>query len=1412
MRVGIEKKHERLHNLLKAVSAEYTDNMALADSNKSYTYGELYQHASAAAYKLYRQGVRPGNRVVYFARKEAASIIVFWGILLAGGIPVILDYEDGPAENETKIRQVAADVIISDYTDVLPSLNDLASPVMHEVAHPAICYMLLTSGSTGVPKAVQVSHQNVLHYTYAVYERLGCPRNVVAAHVSTFAADLGLTGLLVALVSGGVLRICTKEEATDPRLFADIVNREKVSLLKITPSHLGSLLFDMQHLLTHRVENIVCGGEKMPWELVKRVFRSGVCSNLYNHYGPTETTVGALMYKTDPFINGNTASVPIGMPLGETICFTENDTGELYIGGPGVSHGYFNNKQEQEKRFVTRDINGKTVCFYRTGDICKKLHDGNFEFLYRTDRQVKARGYRVEPGEIELVLTSHPGIENANVVLSEHEAHGGLEAYIKCINGQSLGEKQLRSWLAERLPSYKIPSTFHFYTAIPYNANGKIDINALKNQFRKSRSAGNGQAAEPGHDNWEQAVSDSWASLLKGATIDAADNFFETGGDSLLAIQLIGRLQRYGYNIHIRDLNNNPVFSDFVSLQPARSINGGEAVVKQKQAMLTCSQLNFFRQNEFDHNRYCQSILLETTGKINPGEMALAFSYVLQNHAQLTTFFNTDATTGGDNWLNTGIGVSVIDINKPTIIQIQAVADKLLRTISIEQAKLAAAHVFIDPQGRYYLYLVFHHLVIDVISWNIIIEELLDYYAQLLRNQSPAIIPENTINNFYGQLRHNRAILPPPVKLPARPLHRLPQPGNQEVNPKTVVKVRSLTLPDSMSAVLHRHIADKRFSALSGFLLSALSAALMKELNLLRITIDIEFHGRPQHSELPDLSRSVSWWATTLPVDIEYDRCGPYHCADLLDAKTAEANTINIHAGAYAATQHKADVRFNYLGNFPATYENAFLQLEPSSFNAGPTRSWPAQQEYLLYFTSRFIGSSCIIDIQYHTGWFPETTISRLVRAIFSLLKKYLDDNGRNALASLAMQNLESNMPSVGQPMYRLNNTKDISSAAQKVILLTGATGFLGIYLLKELLNDERVIVYCIVRAATREDAEKRLADTFMHYFGNMPDDFYVRVRILKGNLLLKDFGLGAAFEQIAAEATTILHAAADTNLMKDYWQLTDANIAATANIIRFANTGNSKELHYVSTLAVSGYSTTGSRMRFAEDNFESGQSFVSDYEKTKFEAERIVREYFSNGGKGKIYRTGHIAADSVRGKFQQNIDKNRIFQVIKGILLLGKVPSVYEEEIAFSYVDVVAQAMVGFCTGNFESPLPCLHIENPVALPITRIIDMLKKAGYEMTKVDMDAFRKSVAGFEGTAAEKNTVDIAHIWIQRYIDFPRNINYVHSKSVDTLARFGLYFPQTNLAWFKAMLMEGINTGYLPSNCNLSKETSLQEDL
>jgi amino acid adenylation domain-containing protein len=543
--------------------------------DRALTYAEVNRESNRIAHVLRQNRVGAGVSVALCMERSADMIIALLGVLKAGGYYVPLVPDNPKARLAHQLAETGAPVVLTHaaHADRLPEfagkvicldrdrqLFDLApdSNPDVQVAPDSLAYVIYTSGSTGVPKGVGVRHFNLVNYSHFICQRLTAgshPAGLHFATVSTISADLGNTCIFPSLISGGCLHVIDYETAVSPELFSEYVARHPIDVLKITPSHLSSLLNGVPDSSVLPEKYLILGGEATSWDLAERIGRAKKCA-LLNHYGPTEATVGCCTFRADNEVNcWDAATLPIGKPIANAEIYILDGhmepvpigvAGELYVGGSGVARGYLNQPNQTSERFLQNPFsNDPDARLYRTGDLARFLPDGNVEFLGRIDAQVKIRGFRVEPAEIESVLRKHPHVAAVAVVAYEGDsAEKQLAAYV--VSRNQIREHDLRSFVLQQLPDYMVPSAFISIESIPLTANGKIDTRALPNPQEHSLPREN--VAPRNAD--EEKLALIWQEVLKRDVIGVTDNFFELGGHSLLATQIISRI-RNGFRVQM---------------------------------------------------------------------------------------------------------------------------------------------------------------------------------------------------------------------------------------------------------------------------------------------------------------------------------------------------------------------------------------------------------------------------------------------------------------------------------------------------------------------------------------------------------------------------------------------------------------------------------------------------------------------------------------------------------------------------------------------------------------------------------------------------------------------------------------------------------------------------------------------
>ncbi|MBU6387427.1 MAG: amino acid adenylation domain-containing protein, partial [Planctomycetes bacterium] len=553
-------KHLCVHELFELQVDRNPDSVALVFEDQQLTYSELNARANRLARFLQSQGVNPQSPVGLCLDRSLDLVVSILAILKAGAVYVPLD-PDYPAkrlERMIRLSHLTHLVTHSSLADALPVMHGgvvLIDQVEFENDHldsnslgiiqlqlnPA--YVIFTSGSSGDPNGVIISHQSLLNLLLDVANRVGFSAADSLLSVTTPCFDISLLELLLPLVSGGIVDVASRECSSNPHATIARLKSRTPTYLFSTPSRL-ELLFNAGWKGNLSIQ-ILTGGERLSSEVASKLINGCRCA--WNLYGPTETTI------LSTSIQSNT-SVPshcIGRPISNTQVYVLDSggelvpigvPGELYIGGDGLAHGYLNRPDLTAQRFVpnpfSKDPDSK---LYRTGDLCRWRSDGNLEYLGRMDHQVKLRGFRIELGEIESILSEQPQISQSVVVLREDRpGDKKLVAYYTSKAHDHPSVASLREHLGSKLPEYMIPAAFVKLDALPLTPSGKCDRRSLP--APQQQDIGLHDNYTPPRNSIEVQLTQIWSEALGIDRIGIHDNFFALGGHSLLAVRLFARI------------------------------------------------------------------------------------------------------------------------------------------------------------------------------------------------------------------------------------------------------------------------------------------------------------------------------------------------------------------------------------------------------------------------------------------------------------------------------------------------------------------------------------------------------------------------------------------------------------------------------------------------------------------------------------------------------------------------------------------------------------------------------------------------------------------------------------------------------------------------------------------------------
>ncbi|MFI7356359.1 amino acid adenylation domain-containing protein [Streptomyces avidinii] len=583
-----------VHRAFEEQAAAHPDRPAVLCAGRGTTYAELDARAELFAGRLRTLGVRPGEAVAVLMDRSADLVAACLGILKAGAAYLPLDARAPGARTEAVIAASGAAVLVTDVPEgePLPAgprhvLRPDAVPAdgaaeAATAGHPdALAYLMYTSGSTGAPKGVAVSHREVVALATDRRWRGGAHERVLFR--SPHAFDASTYELWVPLLNGGLVVVAPPGDL-DVDGLARLMTEEKVTGTFLTAT-LFNVLADRCLPALADLHEVMTGGEAASPSMVRRVREACPRTTVTNAYGPTETTTFAATFAVGPGQDAPDGQVPIGRPLDGTQLHVLDDRlglaapgviGELYIAGAGLAQGYLGRAALTAERFVACPYGPPGARMYRTGDLARWNTDGQIEYLGRADRQVKIRGLRIEPGEIEHALAGHPAVGQAAVTVVDTAAGRALAGYAVPAEGAPAPTPQeLREHLRARLPDYMVPTTLTLLDAFPVTANGKTDLAALP--APDPAAAGAAAARQEPRTDDERALCAIWERVLGVGPIGVHDSFFDLGGHSLLATQLLAEVRaRFAAAIGIRQFFTGPTVAELAAALPAAAAAGAE--------------------------------------------------------------------------------------------------------------------------------------------------------------------------------------------------------------------------------------------------------------------------------------------------------------------------------------------------------------------------------------------------------------------------------------------------------------------------------------------------------------------------------------------------------------------------------------------------------------------------------------------------------------------------------------------------------------------------------------------------------------------------------------------------------------------------------------------------------------------
>ncbi|MDQ4023980.1 MAG: amino acid adenylation domain-containing protein, partial [Actinomycetota bacterium] len=966
-------------------------------------------------------GLGPEDLVGVVLERGIDLIVAVVGVLKAGAAYVPVDPTYPPARIELTFRAagVAAVVTTAGLEELGPGgvacvridadaagIAARPSTDPERLARPDNpAYVIYTSGSTGTPKGVVVAHRGFANMVAAVRRDFDVKAGDRVLLFASIAFDASLFDVANALAGGATL--CLGSRSTllpGPDLFR-FMRDERITVASLQPSALAALPSnDLPDLRVLMIAGEACPGDlAQQWARQRRVF---------NGYGPTEATIGCTWYEIPYQPAATLQSPPIGRPIANAQVYVlDRDLepvpvgvpGEIFVAGAGLARGYLRRPGVTAERFLPNPFSGTPGArMYRTVDVGRFRRDGNLEFLGRADRQVKVRGFRIELGEIETALAAHPSVREAVVdARGETPSDKRLAAYY--VPGDPPPSvTQLRAHLGTTLPDYMVPSAFVALDALPLLPNGKVDRAALPSP--EAARPDLGTKFEPPRTDTERKLVEIWKSVLRLDKVGIFDNFFELGGDSILIIQIIARAAEEGIHLTAKHMFQAQTIYDLSLLGEGMSSFTPEQGIVTGPVPLTPIQHWFFEQDPPEPHHFNQAIVVEVDPGLDAGVLREAIALVLTQHDALRSRFTRD----GDTWRqyipapSGEVAFETVDLSgvsgddeERTFLEAAERAQRsfelargpLLRAVLFERA---APHV---PQ----LLLVAHHLVIDAVSWPIVVEDLHDVCRRLQRTGTAKLPPKSTSFKWWAQRMEEYARTPLLAReldywLNAVPARVEPLPVARDDGPNDVgsaVTVNARASVDATSALL-LSVPAAFGTQIMDALVAALTLSLQEWKGSEGLLVNLEGHGRDEVFEGANLFATVAWFTTIYPFYGVLDPADGVR-ANLERTRSALAAIPNkgfgygplrymTAEGRRLADLPAAEVSFNYFGRMDSAY-GARDTFTPTFGPTGPTTSPSMKRAHLIEVNASVVEEGLQMQWTYSRNRHERTSIEALAGA-----------------------------------------------------------------------------------------------------------------------------------------------------------------------------------------------------------------------------------------------------------------------------------------------------------------------------------------------------------------------------------------------------------------------------------------------
>ncbi|MEV0395258.1 amino acid adenylation domain-containing protein [Polymorphospora rubra] len=975
-----------LHDLFTAQALRTPDAPAVIDEDASITYRELDERANALAHLLREVGVTTETPVGICLPRSAAMVVAVIGVLKAGGAYVPLDTSYPEDRLRCILNDSGAHIAVTDAAHDHLVLAHAApiyvgperrpTPPASATAPGNLAYTIYTSGSTGRPKGVEVEHRGIAAYLVGLQDRIPLRADDRVLQLTPFGFDISVTEMFWPWLTGGATVLAPSNAREDVNLVAATCLAHRVTTVHCVPSYAPVLADALQAQVEEPgIRIMLCSAETLTDTAIQAVYAQLPEVELYNVYGATEASVDSTVWRHVP---GHPGPVEVGTPIANTSMYVldramnpvpSNTVGEIYLGGDNVARGYLGRPGLTADRFIPNPYTTDSTRLYRTGDLARQQPNGATIFLGRSDNQVKVRGHRVELGEIETALQTHPTVTNAVVTLTD----GRLIAYTT--TNSTHNPSQLREHLTQRLPRYMIPAIFIPLKSLPLNNNGKIDRNALPKPDNNRPQLQ--QEYQPPPPGTATTIANTWSHILGIQNIGANDNFFELGGDSILAIQVVSTLAKHGITITPRNIFEHQTITELTAIVTHNKNTDSPASPVPVAPPLAPIQRWFFAQTFRQANHWNLSTATALEEPVYLTALAEALNGLVAHHDELRARFD-----GAGDGVRSQRLAPTDSVQWPLTVLPDTAAEEICAALDAAQADMSLADgpltgaVLVRPtdgSGQAQLVLMCHHLVVDAVSWMVLVEDLHTAYQQRL-SAAPISLPAKTA--AYGQWTTELSATVEADALddeidywrsaPTRPL-LVPGLSADDQADGADETFRQHRTGIELSRTLKNHATRRHGARLEELVLAALVCAVRDAGQTGGVSLLREIHGRQHEISELDTSRTVGWFTGMHPLTVDLADDGDVVSA-LRDVKRHLREMPRRGAGFLPLRQltnhldglEEPAVTFNYLGH--AAFSAGVVARDSTPVGFGAERADDEHRPHALEVVAFLEDDELVVD------------------------------------------------------------------------------------------------------------------------------------------------------------------------------------------------------------------------------------------------------------------------------------------------------------------------------------------------------------------------------------------------------------------------------------------------------------------